>query len=75
MSKNRNIKKFLGERCQAVRGKRAFINRHEAERHAKQLTRRLQELVSAYFCESCRKYHVGHDSQDVAAAFGGKGGE
>lgn len=44
------------------RPKMAYQNRADAEARALQLTKRDGARMSVYQCDSCAKWHIGHDS-------------
>ncbi len=64
--KNRNAGTSLrrGPRAHTTRSgrpKKAYANRDEASAHAELLTRRNGAPMSVYQCDTCAKWHVGHE--------------
>jgi hypothetical protein len=56
-------------RCQ---GKRRYSSMHKAEIEADRASDRAGELIIAYRCPDCRKFHVGHADKHQLLARGGQ---
>jgi hypothetical protein len=73
MRQKKRIKaRFNGQRCHHG-NKLMFMSRLDAQEHAERVSRRLKEFIVSYKCPHCNRWHVGHEWNDIDAAFGKSG--